>query len=76
MTRHVSFTGILRGGGSTADCSVSARKITPPKASVARYIDYSISQVSQELPDGRYELMANGESIRAGQDDGRSGPGL
>ena len=63
MTKRVSFRGVLRGDGGTALCTVSAMKVTAPDTGAVYYTDYAISHVSVELPDGKYELLANGESI-------------
>ena len=61
---HVSFPGILRGGGHEANCAVRATKVSlPGEPSVFEYVDYSIRDVSKPLPDGDYELLAHGKTI-------------
>ena len=46
-----------------AHCSVWATKVTLPGANVAMYAEYTIDDVSEELPDGNYSVTANGENI-------------
>jgi hypothetical protein len=63
MKQRVSFSGILRGQRFEATCTVFATQVTVPRTRIVRHTDYSIENVSLELPNGRYELLANGESI-------------
>jgi hypothetical protein len=43
---------------------VSAVEVTLGGTSESAYIDHSISSVSKMLPEGEYELVANGEKSR------------
>jgi hypothetical protein len=58
-----AFTGILTGTGFSAKCTVMATKVTEPTTGQFTYTNYSIHSVSQELPDGLYELEVNGEKL-------------
>jgi hypothetical protein len=61
---RVSFPGILRGGGHEANCTVRATKVgLPGEPSVFEYVDYSVEKVSKPLPDGLYQLLAQGKTI-------------
>lgn len=62
--KSVSFPGVLTGQGQQATCVVSALEVTLGGTNESAYIDYSISSVSKMLPDGDYELVANGEKSR------------
>jgi hypothetical protein len=60
---RVSFAGILRGEGHEEPCTVSALKVTLPGDGVSAYARYSVSNVSQPLPEGEYQLSVNGRSF-------------
>jgi hypothetical protein len=64
------FSGILRGEGQEATCTVSATKVTLAGTSESTYTDYSIENVSKALPDGNYQLTVNGETIRIRHEGG------
>jgi hypothetical protein len=67
----VSFPGILRGGGHEGTCTVRAMKVSlPGKPSVFEFVNYSIENVSKPLPDGIYELSANGRTIAVRNQNG------
>jgi hypothetical protein len=67
----VSFPGILRGGGHEANCTVRAIKVClPGKPSVFEYVSYSIENVSKPLPDGIYELAAQGKTSAVRNNNG------
>lgn len=68
MKETVFFSGTIVGEGHRVDCRVRATKTTldfdpdaPPEFS-----DYDImdSAATVKLPDGDYEVLANGEKIR------------
>jgi hypothetical protein len=64
IREHVSFPGILQGGEHDANCTVRATKVNlPGEPSVFEYIDYSVENVSKQLPDGVYQLLAQGKTI-------------
>jgi S-adenosylhomocysteine hydrolase len=60
---RVRFSGTIRGEGRMANCSVWATKVTLIGANDAAYADYSIDDVSDDLPDGDYSVTANGQTI-------------
>jgi hypothetical protein len=63
MKQLVSFPGILRGAGHEARCTVLATQLTLPGGSLIEHTDYSIRNISPDLPDGQYVLFTNGETI-------------
>jgi hypothetical protein len=60
----VQSTGVLRGEGQEATCTVFATKVTLPGTDETAYTNYSMENVSMALPDGNYELNVYGETIR------------
>jgi len=62
MKERVSFPGILRGQGHEANCTVWATKVTLPGTGQSAYAKYSVENVSKMLPEGEYQLLANGEA--------------
>jgi len=62
---RVSFPGILGGGGGhEATFTVRATKVSlPGEPSVFEHVDYSVEKVSKPLPDGLYQLLAQGKTI-------------
>lgn len=67
---RVRFLGTIQGEGRKAHCSVSATKVRLHGANVAAYADYSIDDVSEDLPDGNYSVTANGETISIARRNG------
>jgi phage terminase large subunit-like protein len=66
-----SFPGILRGAGKEANCTVWATKVSlSGEPSVFEYVNYSIKDVAEPLPDGDYELLAHGKTIAVRNKDG------
>ena len=75
MKETVFFTGTILGEGHSVDCKVRATKTTldldpdaPPEFSGYDIVD---SVATVKLPDGHYEVWANGEKIRCKLDRGR-----
>ena len=63
MRTPIVTTGTLRSESHEATCTVRATKVSLPGApSEFNYVDYSIENVSKELPDGVYELIAFGST--------------
>ena len=60
----VSFSGVLRGQGQEATCTIDAIKVSLLGANVSNYVDFRVRSVSKALPEGVYELTANGEASR------------
>ncbi len=63
MKETVSFSGILRGEGHEAICTVYATKVSLPGTSAVKYANHSIEKVSKTLPDGTYKLSVHGDTI-------------
>jgi hypothetical protein len=63
LMQRVRFPGLLRGEGHEANCTVSATKVSLRGTNHFRYVKYAIDDVSKALPDGLYQLAANGEMI-------------
>jgi hypothetical protein len=63
LMQRVRFPGLLRGEGHEANCTVSATKVSLRGTSVSAYTRYAIDDSSMALPDGFYQLFANGEVI-------------
>jgi hypothetical protein len=70
MREHVSFSGLIRGEGHEASCTINAMKVTLPGTSESAYVDYSIQGVSKPLPEGNYEVTARGETTHMRFHDG------
>ena len=64
IKERVSFAGTLRGQGQEATCTGFVTKVSLPGTSEFAYANYSIQQVSKQLPEGNYEILVNGETIR------------
>jgi hypothetical protein len=60
---RVAFPGILRGEGHEASCTVWATKVTQQGTGNSAYARYSIENVSRVLPEGNYQVSANGQSF-------------
>ena len=61
----VSFTGVLRGQGQEATCTVQAIKVTVPGGGVSALTKKRVVSVSKALPEGVYYLSVNGEAPTA-----------
>jgi hypothetical protein len=62
IKEHVSFTGIIRGQGHEANCTVTALKMTRGTG-IPAYTRYEVKAVSRPLPEGDYQLTVNGQSF-------------
>ena len=75
MQETVMFGGIIVCERQRFECTVRATKTTFDKDPSARpvFSDYRIleSDATDGLPDGQYDLLANGERIRFRRDAGR-----
>jgi hypothetical protein len=69
LEERLRFAGTLHGEGHDATCSVWATKVTLPR-NVSAYTDYSIDDVSEDLPDGNYSATANGETTTIARQKG------
>ena len=68
--QRVCFPGIIRGDGGEATCKVWMTKVTLPGIDAVNYIDWSIRDVSLNLPDGNYEVIVNGQTSQVAQRNG------
>jgi hypothetical protein len=64
MKELASFPGILRGAGREAACTVLTTQVSVPGTDGFAHSDYSVRNVSRDLPDGQYVLFANGSPPR------------
>src|SRR5260370_29559132 len=71
----IIFSGTIIGEGQRVECEVRATKTTldgdPPARSVFSGYTVMESDVTDKLPDGNYDLLANGERIRFRRRDER-----
>ena len=63
IKEHVSFTGVIRGQGHEATCTVTALKVTQRGTGVHAYARYEVKAVSKALPEGDYQLAVNGQAF-------------
>jgi hypothetical protein len=70
----VFFSGIIVGKSQRIECEIQAKKSTlggvspfPPAFSDYRIMD---SEATRRLPDGDYEVLANGERIKVQRKSG------
>jgi hypothetical protein len=67
MRTPVTDAGTLRSESHEATCTVRATKVSlPGSPGIFDYVDSSIESVSEELPEGIYQISAFGktESVR------------
>jgi len=62
MRERVRLKGVVRGEGPEATCTISAAQISlPGAAGVSETTDWVMLDVSEPLPDGNYEILADGK---------------
>jgi hypothetical protein len=62
MREQIRLNGIVRGEGRESTCTISATRVHLPGASGAsETTNWSISKVSEALPDGDYDIFADGK---------------
>ena len=75
MQETVIFSGTIIGEGQRVECEVRATKSLLDGDPSARpvFSGYTAmeSDATDQLPDGNYDLLANGERIRFRRSDGR-----
>jgi hypothetical protein len=68
LKERVFFSGIIVGNGQRVGCEIQATKSTlgGVSSSPPAFADYRImdSEATRRLPDGDYEVLANGERIK------------
>jgi hypothetical protein len=57
----VRFSGVLRGQGQEATCTIQAIKVTVPGGGASALTKKRVVSVSKTLPEGVYHLSVNGE---------------
>jgi hypothetical protein len=61
----VRLSGVLRGQGQEATCTIQAIKVTIPGGGVSALTKKRVVSVSKTLPEGVYYLSVNGEAPTA-----------
>ena len=62
MRERVILHGVVRGEGREATCTIEAVLVSLPGApGVSETTDWSMRSVSEALPDGKYEVLADGK---------------
>jgi len=61
-SERVTVAGIIKGQGLEATCRMSALKVTNADGTDSALTGFKILSASESLPDGNYELIANGKS--------------
>ena len=62
MRERVRLKGVVRGEGREATCTISAARVSlPGAAGVSETTDWAMLDVSEPLPDGNYEVLADGK---------------
>ena len=59
----VKIAGVLTGGGRKAFCTVSALRVALSGTRLFKNCRYSIEWTANTLPDGDYELLAEGDCV-------------
>ena len=63
MKERVRLQGVVRGEGREATCTIIATRVSLPGApGVSETTDWSMLDVSEPLPDGNYEIVADGKT--------------
>jgi hypothetical protein len=57
------WSGILRGGGQTANCTVSALRVALSGTRLFKDCLYTVLWVSKPLPDGDYKLSIDDKTV-------------
>lgn len=68
--RTVTLQGILTGQGLESTCVVSAVEVTLVGTGQTALAKFKIQGVAKALPEGRYELLCNGEKTMVKLEDG------
>jgi hypothetical protein len=62
MREGVRLKGTVRGEGREATCTIAATRVSLPGApGVSETTGWSMLDVSESLPDGNYEILADGK---------------
>ena len=67
----IRMSGILRGSGETAQCMMTALRVTLAGTRLSKYCQFSIEWISKPLPDGNYSLTFDDKTIQMCYSQGR-----
>jgi hypothetical protein len=71
MTERIILSGILRGQGGEAPCTIKATRTHLPGAGVEpQIVDPSLTKPVQ-LPDGKYDLLVDGKCLHVRLENGQ-----
>ena len=60
----VTLEGVVRGEGYEVSCKIRAVKVSLPGApGISETADWSMIDTSEPLPDGEYEVLADGKQV-------------
>lgn len=68
---RMKMSGILRGQGLIAQCTVSATRVTLLGSGLSKNCNIAIEWVSKLLPPGDYQLLFEGNSCAIRQSKGQ-----
>lgn len=72
MSERVILHGTIQGEGRKAACRILATRVSlPGAAGVSETTHWSMRDVSEELPDGNYEVFAEGKREQVRRVGGR-----
>jgi len=60
----VRMAGILRGRGETAQCMMSAMRVTLDGTRLSKDCQFSLEWISKPLPEGNYSLTFDDRTIQ------------
>lgn len=63
MREPIRMSGTLRGQGQTAQCMVSATRVSLLGTRLSKNCEYAIEWVSRALPLGNYKLAFEGTTV-------------
>ena len=63
LREPIKMSGVLRGGGITTSCNVSAVRVSLEGTRLSKNCGYSIEWISKALPDGDYKLSVDAKTI-------------
>ncbi len=60
----IRMSGVLNGNGFAAFCTVSAVRVALSGTRLFKNCRYSILWVAKPLPDGKYQLVVEGDTVQ------------
>lgn len=64
------MAGLLKGMGYEAACTVSAIKVSLPDLDIWEYVQCDIHLAPENLPDGPYQVIFGGRTMKVKKLDG------